>query len=478
MIQADVCVVGGGPSGSAFALQMARLGYRVCVVERYAFPRRHVGESLTPGVWPLLEALGVREEVEAAGFLPSLEARVRWAEETGLQVRAPMGQAGLLVDRGRFDRLLLEAAERVGAQVMQPATAGRPVRVDGGWDVSLRRGAETLVVRARFVADASGRAFVLGGEKRPSAVRTLALFGYWRGEGFGTETRVEAGPDAWLWGAPLPDGTFNAMAFVDPEWVRARGVQKAGLEGFYRELLGSSELLSGLAQARLEGAVIACDATCYADPEPIGDDFIKLGEAGFAIDPLSSAGVQKALQTALCGSTVVHTLLSRPGNAEEAREFYRENQRASVEQHGAWAAGYYHENMRYAERPFWARRSRPPAATPPPVEPAPPPDGPLLELRVRLAPEAALVSTPCLVGEWVERRRALTHPGLKRPVAYLGQVELVPLLEAVGDGAALGQLIQAWTRRIPLETGMNIAQWLVRNGVLVFETAPRVSIAV
>ncbi|MFP2928180.1 FAD-dependent oxidoreductase, partial [Pyxidicoccus sp. 3LG] len=74
----EVCVVGGGPAGAALALRLARLGHEVCLVERQAFPRPHLGESLAPGVWPLLDMLDVAEEVRRAGFLPAREALVRW----------------------------------------------------------------------------------------------------------------------------------------------------------------------------------------------------------------------------------------------------------------------------------------------------------------------------------------------------------------------------------------------------------------
>jgi flavin-dependent dehydrogenase len=66
----DVCVVGAGPSGSALAIRLAQLGHDVSVIERSMFPRSHVGESLSPGIWPQLELLGVAQAVAAAGFWP------------------------------------------------------------------------------------------------------------------------------------------------------------------------------------------------------------------------------------------------------------------------------------------------------------------------------------------------------------------------------------------------------------------------
>ncbi len=70
---------------STFAARMAQLGHSVCLVERARFPRSHLGESLSLGVSPLLETIGAREAVEAAGFLRVRSVRVKW--DAALQVR-------------------------------------------------------------------------------------------------------------------------------------------------------------------------------------------------------------------------------------------------------------------------------------------------------------------------------------------------------------------------------------------------------
>ncbi|MFY0562931.1 NAD(P)/FAD-dependent oxidoreductase [Archangium lansingense] len=470
-LETEVCVIGGGPAGAALALRLARLGHEVCVVERHAFPRPHVGESLTPGVWPLLDALGVVESVRRGGFLPALEALVRWEDASGRRVHGRSGATGLLVDRGRFDALLLGAAASAGVRVLQPAVAQRPERTSSGWALPVLHEGRRLLVSARFLADASGRTSCLGGRKLPVSARTLALYGYWRGETpHGPETRVEAGPDAWYWGAHLPDGTFNAMAFVDPELLRERGIGRRTLKSFYRELLGRSGLLEAWTAPRLVSGVLACDATCYRDAVPIEEDCIKVGEASFSIDPLSSSGVQKALQTALSGAVAVHTLLSRRGNAEAALRYYTEDQRYSVEQHAAWAAGYYRESRDYQERPFWKRRAL--AQTAPVSAEVRPPvaEDELLHRRWRLASEAALVDTPCIVGDVIELRRALSHPRLGRPVAYLDGIELAPLVERLGEasteGLTMPQLADTWARQVPLRQGVAIMGWLYRQGLL------------
>src|SRR5262249_38688916 len=133
----DVCIIGAGPASNALAIRLAQLGHDVCMVERSVFPRAHIGESLSPGIWPQLELLGVARTVAAAGFWPCRTSVVQW--EGDVAVRRDFGAAGgLLVDRGRFDALLLDCARAHGVRVMQPAVVRTRTRGDRGWHLDVQ----------------------------------------------------------------------------------------------------------------------------------------------------------------------------------------------------------------------------------------------------------------------------------------------------------------------------------------------------
>lgn len=478
-IRTDVCVVGGGPSGASAALRLASLGHEVVLLERGDAPKRREGESLTPGVWPILGVLGLVDRVVSEGFRPSVESSVLWSGEREERVEQRAREPGLIVDRARFDGLLRMAAEERGARVLSSVAARRVDRAGAGGGVRIEAetaGRGSLVVEARFVVDASGRAGFLPGARRPTAARTLALHGYLRGEGLPDVTQVEAVENGWLWGAKLADGTFSAMVFVDPEAVAGAG--RAGLEPLFRARLAASRLFEAGARADLVGGVRARDATAYADPGSIGVDFIKVGEAGFALDPLSSTGVEKAMQTALTGSLAVHTILARPHDAQLAVAFQADRQREAVERHAAWAAEHYREPVRFADRPFWRRRASPavhsgsaPAPAPVPAPLGGPDPAALLHCPVALSAEAQLVETPCIVGDFIEARGALQHPSLGRPVAFLGGVEVASLLGEVERGGTLLDIVRRWSPGLPMQRGLEIAAWLLARGVL--GAAPR-----
>jgi 2-polyprenyl-6-methoxyphenol hydroxylase-like FAD-dependent oxidoreductase len=64
----DIFVLGGGPAGSTIAALLAERGWDVVIVEKECHPRFHIGESLLPLNMPMLERLGVYDEVKRIGM--------------------------------------------------------------------------------------------------------------------------------------------------------------------------------------------------------------------------------------------------------------------------------------------------------------------------------------------------------------------------------------------------------------------------
>ena len=459
---ADICVIGAGPAGSIFAARMAQLGHYVHLVEQQRFPRRHLGESLSPGVMTLLRAADMHETIEAAGFPEVRGVRVKWAGEP--RWREDEGEMGLLVDRGEFDLRLLERARAFGVQVHQPARIVEQVSDGAKWRLTIDADGTSKCLEADFLADAGGRRNTSKRHQMKNGASTLAVHGYWRGAGLPTTPRIEAGEDAWYWGVPLPDRTYNTLVFVDPVWFRS--APGADMTERFLRLIARSGLMEGCADAELIAPVRAIDATPYLGSDCVAPARIALGDAALALDPISSTGVQKAIQGALSGAIVANTLLRRPELTDAALSFYRAQLSDASQRHRRWAAAHYREVADSCDRPFWRQRATATAALDPP--PLPPIDVSALAMTpVELSHELEFVRTPCLQGDFVSLASALHHPRLASPLVFLGGRELAPLLHQLPPGRTPLQIAQSWSNRMPLESGMAIAGWLVGHGILV-----------
>ena len=459
---ADVAVIGAGPAGCVFATRMAALGFDVCLIERARFPRPHLGESLSPGVLPMLASAGLAGAIERVGLRRVFEVRTNWEGAETVRVD-PRGE-GLLVDRAAFDGALLGAARAAGVRVLQPALARVQARTADGWRLLVDSDGERRSLFAGFLADASGRAARLGGARRAMGPRTIAVHGYWTGRGLPAQPRIEAGPAAWYWGVPLPGGSYNTLVFVDA--ARLRGDGRRTLEARLRAWLQPSALLQDVQGATLLGEVRATDATPYLYADCVGARHVRLGDAALALDPLSSSGVQKAVQTALSAAIVANTLLRRPAAGAAARRYYEDNLAEAATRHRRWATGHYGVAAARHQDAFWVARAA--ALTDEgsaPFTGAPP--RPLADdVPLRLSPDCQWEALPCLGAHYVEVKPALRHPAVDGPVAYLGGQELAPLLDVVRAGMTSRQLAEAWSAALPFDKGLSIARWLASRGVL------------
>jgi flavin-dependent dehydrogenase len=434
----------------------------VTLAEQQMFPRRQLGESLSPGVLRLLDTIGVRGAVEAAGFLPVRSVLVHW--DGPAQVREDPKQEGLLVDRGAFDRLLLDHARALGVRVLQPCRLARADADGGGWSLSIDSDGRMETERADFLCHAGGRTGGGKAGRRRTACRTVALYAYWQGRRLPSRPRIEAGQDAWYWGVPLPGGLYNTLVFTGIAELRRMG--RASLEERFTRLLAGSNLMEGCVDALKVAPVAAIDATPYLDEDCVTPTSIRIGDAALALDPVSSSGVQRAIQGALAAAVTANTLLRKPEQSASAIDFYETSLGEASQRHGRWAAQYHGQVAHVRGGRFWRERSGPAVSDPP--RPNRPADAvSLMTRRVRPSPQLEFTRASCIEGDFVLRKTAIRHPGLEGPVIFLAGRDLPALLRDLPAGLTPLEIARFWSDRVPLQTGMQILVWLLNNGVLV-----------
>jgi len=365
----DVAVIGGGPAGSTAGRLLAEWGHSVLILARAPTGRPSRVESLPPSSLRLMSRLGVREDVDAAGFMRTSGNTAWWGATEGRVELFPGAAAwGYQALRSRLDAVLLAAAARGGARVQAGASVRR-VDLDGPAPALVEyetTQGEPARTRARLVLDCSGRAGALArrlGLRRPEpGRRTLAVSALWQREGGfpvadDSHTLVETYESGWVWSVPLANGRRQVTVMIDPELT---GDAAPRLETLYHAELGRTvqlrRLLSGAARS---GAVWASDASLYSACQFAGPRFLLVGDAGSFVDPLSSFGVKKALASAWLSAVVAHTCLRRPERTELALAFFSSRERRLY-------ASCLEESSRYAREAalrhptaFWESRARP-----------------------------------------------------------------------------------------------------------------------
>ncbi len=331
----DAIVIGGGPGGSSAASMLASRGYRVLVLDKSAFPRFHIGESMVPYLTKAFEDLGVLGEIDPY-FMPKLGAEISTADGTPRLIdftRLHPGQRPLAfnLDRTRSDAALLDHAVRCGAHIAQEARVNGllrdETRVSG---VRYTCGGETHEVRARFVIDASGRAGVVAhhfGFRRPNhRLRHVGIYQFY--ENLIPENNPSRITDAvfstydqgWVWCFPVSPERISVGAVVPVELLKG---QDSGT--VYQQALDRAPRVSN----RVRGASPVFDRLqvesnfCYHSETLSGPGFFLVGDAACFVDPMLSGGVYLAVVTGMKAADAVDRILS--GADEAATQNFFDN---------------------------------------------------------------------------------------------------------------------------------------------------------
>jgi flavin-dependent dehydrogenase len=347
----DVLVAGGGPAGSTVALDLSRRGFQVAIIERSAYENFRVGETVPPEIRRLLANLGVWEQFLASERLESYGIRSAWETPAARHhdfLYNPYG-CGWHVDRAGFDAMLAKAAERAGAVLMVSARiTALQQDANGAWVLEADQEGKRRVLRGRWLVDATGRKAFLArklGCRAKMVDRLIGAMALLQRSENAQWTLIEAVENGWWYSAPLP-GARTVFAYMTDSdlWEASR----------WRELLKAAPLTSARAPEGGAWSPVRVVSAASMLRRPVtGPNWIVVGDAAFALDPLSGQGIYKTIETGLWSAAAVARALD--GDTSGVAEY----ENWTVESFRSYLAvrhQFYRSVERWPGSRFWQRR--------------------------------------------------------------------------------------------------------------------------
>lgn len=360
MIVNDCIVIGGGPAGCAAAIRLRqKTGGSVLVIDRSPPPGRYqIGESAAPSVVPLLQQLGITGDLAAYGHIPCYGNRTIWgSEEVEEQDYMFKGLGhGWHLDRGQFDQQLAAHAQRTGvAWLMDWGLVELGWWAEQGcWGLVLEQGGERKQVFGRTLVDASGNRSVVAsrlGAKRQRIDSLTAVAAILPAKGsLGNLSVIEACEQGWWYGADIPDKRLVVTLMTDADVLKQEGVAELSR---FRQLLSESHLLSDLSRSADMSALQLYPASTGWLDSVAGPGWAAAGNAAISMDPLTSAGINCALQDGIAVAEALAAWLD--GEPTGLRQYAQRMDRA-VGQYLAERQAFYQLERRWPDSPFWQRR--------------------------------------------------------------------------------------------------------------------------
>ncbi len=162
---------------------------------------------------------------------------------------------------------------------------------------------------------------------------------------------VEAVEDGWWYSAPLPDRRFAVAYLTDGDLLGSAAGDLS--ERFFGHLGRALRTSVRLRECSLERGPKACAANSSRLNPMCGSNWVAVGDAAMAFDPLASQGVYRALGCGLQAAAAIERQWS--GDTSALKDHERERV-SDFDRYLAQRKHFYLLEDRWPEQEFWRRR--------------------------------------------------------------------------------------------------------------------------
>lgn len=361
MPSVTAAIIGDGIAGCAAGLMLAQLDIPVMWFAPQKSRRRKPGETLAPKAAAFLADLGQVQLLDDPAHRPVHMTFTCWGQPALIERNAAAHPGGLghVIDRIVFEEGLREAAARQPG-ISITADTIRDLSWQGTqWLLQSRTGQQ---VTARFLIDASGRGAMVG-RKQSRLVRLdrmAAAFSVLCQVDHDVDptpaTLVEAVANGWWYATLLADRRLVLNYYCDPERMPAGLTRDVAA---WQRLVADTQYIGRWIASAGYGLSappeLASAGTSWLE-QAAGENWIAVGDAGAALDPLSAHGMTTALWSGKEAALAVRQAVD--GNAG-AFGHYARRVREGVNRFCHERRAIYMREKRFAHHPFWRRRLNP-----------------------------------------------------------------------------------------------------------------------
>jgi len=335
--EADVIVVGAGPSGATTAFYLAQSGLDVLLLEKSRFPREKVcGDGLTPRAVKTLVGMGI-SVTEQDGWVRNKGLRVIGA---GKRLELPWPELasypgfGLVRTRHDLDETLARRAQQAGARLHEGVTVTAPVRSERtgritGVVAKAADGGEDRTYRARVVVAADGNSsrlsVAMGLPKRDDRPLGVAVRTYYRTHRH-DDDYLESWLDLWDGDRLLPgygwifgmgDGTSNVgLGLLNTSAAFGHTDYHALLRKWLKGMPAEWGFTEENRTQPIRGAALPMG---FNRTPHYHQGLLLVGDAGGMVNPFNGEGIAYAMESGEILARTIVQALARSRRAETER---------------------------------------------------------------------------------------------------------------------------------------------------------------